>query len=55
MAWDEWITQVTAALNFAVNKAVSELPHFIKYGADRKLPYDILNENPDTVYNYVST
>lgn len=52
MAWDEWMPQVTAAINVVVNKATNELPHFIIHGTSKKLPYDIRSENPDPVYNY---
>jgi len=38
-------------LNSAIHKSIKESPHFITYGCDKRLPYDVLNQKPQPIYN----
>ena len=43
--WDSWIPQVEASINSAINQSTQESPHFIVYGVDKKLPYELLEQS----------
>ena len=51
MTWDEWIPQIASAINSSINASIGESPHFVIYGDDKRLPYDLLLEKPGPVYN----
>ena len=51
LVWDTYIPQVAATLNGALHKSISETPHFVIFGIDKRLPYDLLHETPKPVYN----
>ncbi len=44
--WDKWIPTVKCALNAQVNAATGESPHYIIFGEDKLLPYELLNAEP---------
>ena len=48
--WDECIPQVACSLNSAIHSSISESPHFILFGKDKRLPYEFLSENPRPLY-----
>ena len=50
-AWDEWIPQVASSINCSVNESIKESPHFVIFGSEKRVPYDLLNSNPSPVYN----
>lgn len=50
--WDKWIPTVKCALNLQVNSATGESPHYMIFGEDKLLPYDLLSAEPQAVYNY---
>ena len=51
ITWDTWIPYVKCALNTQINTATGETPHYIIFGEDKTLPYDLLTSEPKTVYN----
>ena len=51
ITWDTWIPYVKCALNSQINSATGETPHYIIFGEDKTLPYELLNSNPRPVYN----
>ncbi len=50
--WDKWIPTVKCALNAHVSAATGESPHYIIFGEDKLLPYELLNAEPQPIYNY---
>ncbi len=46
------IAYVKYALNSQGNSATGESPHYIIFGEDKLLPYDLLSAEPQPVYNY---
>ncbi|KAK3889412.1 hypothetical protein Pcinc_006591 [Petrolisthes cinctipes] len=55
--WEDWLCQVTACINSSIHSSLGKTPHYIIYGEDKVLPYDILVGRPGPVYNvddYVS-
>ena len=53
--WDEKIPEVQAAINSSFHSGLGDIPHFIVYGRDKRLPYEILDRTPQPLYtdNYV--
>ena len=49
--WDEWIHQVSATLNCSIHKSINEIPHFVVFGQDKRLPYSILSSKSEPLYN----
>jgi hypothetical protein len=43
--------QVASTLNNSLNKATGETPFFINHGRDHTLPYDLIERDPEPVYN----
>ena len=41
-----------SALNASINSTIGDTPHFVLYGVDKRLPYDLLLAEPRPVYNY---
>lgn len=55
--WEYWLNHVMACINSSLHSSVGKTPHYIVYGEKKILPYDILVQNPQPVYNiddYVS-
>ena len=50
--WDAWIPHVKCALNTQINSATGETPHFIVFGRDKVLPYEIFTTEQRPIYNY---
>ncbi len=40
--WEDWPSQVAASINVFVNPSTGKTPHYILYGIDKCLPYDVL-------------
>ena len=49
--WEDWLPQVQASINGSINAATTKTPHYIVFGQDLRLPYDILNGSPPPLYN----
>ncbi len=49
-SWEDWLPQVAASINGSVNSSTAKTPHFVIYGSDKRLPYDMLLQSPTPVY-----
>ncbi len=41
--WEDWLPQVAATINASVCESTGQTPHFIVYGVQKRLPYDLLS------------
>ncbi len=48
--WEDWLSQVAASINSSVNPSTGKRPHYILYGFDKRLPYDVLLHSPTHSY-----
>ncbi len=48
---EDWLSQVAACTNSSVNSSTGKTPHYIVYGCDKKLPYDVVLQLPSPLYN----
>ncbi len=49
--WEDWLPHVAAFLNSSVNDSTGKSPHYILYGVEKRLPYDLLTRPQQPVYN----
>ncbi len=49
--WEDWLSQVAASINGSVNSSTGKTPHYIIFGYDKRLPYDVLLKSPSPLYN----
>lgn len=49
--WDDWLPHVAACINSSVCESTGKAPHYILYGVDKRLPYDLLAGPRKPVYN----
>ncbi len=40
--WQDWLSHVAACINGSVNSSTGKTPHYILYGFEKCLPYDVL-------------
>ncbi len=40
-SWEDWLPHVAASINESVNSSTGKTPHYIVFGEDKRLPYDI--------------
>ncbi len=40
--WEDWLPHVAASINGSVNSSTGKTPHYIVFGEEKRLPYDIL-------------
>ncbi len=50
-SWEDWLSQVAASINASVNSSTGKTPHYIIFGHEKRLPYDILLQSPSPLYN----
>ena len=50
LEWDHWIPTVQAAINSSYHRSLGDIPHFILYSHDRRLPYELLQQAQTPVY-----
>ena len=50
LEWDYWVPTIQAAINNYFHSSLGDIPHFILYGEDRRLPYELLEQHPTPVY-----
>ncbi len=43
---------IKCALNTQVSSATGESPHYLIFGEDKSLQYELLNAEPQPIYNY---
>ncbi len=48
---EDWLPQVTACINSSIKKSTGKSPHYILYGVNKRLPYDLLASRREPVYN----
>ncbi len=41
-SWEDWLSHVAASINGFINTSTGKTPHYIIYGFDKRLPYDVL-------------
>ncbi len=49
--WEDWLPHVAASLNSSVNDSTGKSPHYVLYGVEKRLPYDLLTSPQQPVYN----
>ena len=49
--WQDWLPYVAASINSSINSSTGKSPYYILYGYDKVLPYDILCQKTNPVYN----
>ncbi len=49
--WEDWLPKVAASINSSVCESTGKSPHFIIFGVDKRLPYDLLTGTHLPVYN----
>ncbi len=49
--WEDWLSQVAASINGSVNSSTGKTPHYIIFGYDKRLPYDVLLKSPSPLNN----
>ena len=50
-SWQDWLPHVAACINGSLNTSVGKTPHYIVYGSDKRLPYDILTQSRIPIYS----
>ncbi len=40
--WEDWLSHVAASINGSVSSSTGKTPHYILYGSQKRLPYDVL-------------
>ncbi len=49
--WKDWLPHVAASLNSSVSDSTRKSPHYIVFGVEKRLPYDLLTSPQQPVYN----
>ncbi len=49
--WEDWLAYVAASINSRVRESTGQSPHYIIFGVEKKLPYDLLSSSHSPVYN----
>ena len=49
--WEDWLPHIAACINSSVCESTGKSPHYILYGVDKNLPYDLLASPQYPVYN----
>ncbi len=49
--WEDWLPHVAATLNSSVIDSTGKSPHYILYGVEKSLPYELLISPQQPVYN----
>ena len=49
--WEDWLPQVAASINGSPCESTGQTPHFIVFGMEKRLPYDLLSSPQNPVYN----
>ncbi len=45
-SWEDWLSHVAASINGSSNTSTGKTTHYIFYGFDKRLPYDVLVHSP---------
>ncbi len=49
--WEDWLAYVAASRNSRVCKSTGQSPHYIIFGVEKRLPYDLLSSSHSRVCN----
>ncbi len=49
--WEDWLAYVAANTNSHVCESTGQSPHYIIFGVEKRLPYDLLSSSHSRVYN----
>ncbi len=49
--WEDWLSHVAASINVSVNSSTGKTPHYILYGFEKRLLYDVLVPSPVPLYS----
>ncbi len=49
--WEDWLPHIAASINSSVNDSTGKSPHYILYGVEKRLPYDLLTTPVQPLYN----
>ncbi len=49
--WEDWLPQVAATINAPVCESTGQTPHFIVYGIQKRLLYDLLSAQQPPIYD----
>ncbi len=50
-SWEDWLPHVKACINGSLCESTGKTPHYILYGVDKVMPYELLAKPPKPVYN----
>ncbi len=49
--WEDWLAYVAASINSRVCESTGQFPHYIIFGVEKRLSYDLLSSSHSRVYN----
>ncbi len=49
--WEDWLSHVAAFINGSVNSSTGKTPHYILYGSEKRLLYDVPVPSPVPLYS----
>ncbi len=49
--WKDWLSHVASSINGSVSSSAGKTPHYILYGFEKSLPYDVLIPSPAPLYS----
>ena len=50
-SWQDWLPHVAACINGSVNASTGKTPHYVVFGSEKRLPYDLLVQPRRPVYS----
>ncbi len=51
-SWEDWLPHVAASINSSICESTGQSPHFIVFGVEKRLPYDLLGSSQPSVYDF---
>ncbi len=51
-SWEDWLPHVAASIKSSLCELTGQSPHFIVFGVEKRLPYDLLTSSQPPVYDY---
>ncbi len=51
-SWEDWLPHVAASINSSLCESTGQSLHFIIFGVEKRLPYDLLTSLQPPVYDY---
>ncbi len=49
--WEDWLAYVAASINSRVCESTGQSPHYIIFGVEKRLPFDLLSSSHSRVFN----